>query len=198
MVSRDYLTFSSRERTGIITLVFLLVIVAVLPKFFCHPNRIAEKLPEKDLQQLATLGTGYYPQKKYGQRDTVYVQSVFKKNYYPRYTYRDKYKKINTGSPITQRRQKLESGPLSREPRQQHSPWVRPALSPIDINTADTTAFIALPGIGSKLANRIIAFRTKLGGFSDVDQIREVYGLKDSVFQIIHPFLSCNTMLSGR
>ena len=33
--------------------------------------------------------------------------------------------------------------------------------SVIDINTADTTAFITLPGIGSKLAARIVNFRDK-------------------------------------
>ncbi|HMC99957.1 MAG TPA: helix-hairpin-helix domain-containing protein [Ferruginibacter sp.] len=52
-----------------------------------------------------------------------------------------------------------------------------------DINSADTTAFIALPGIGNKLANRIVGFREKLGGFYKVEQIGETYGLSDSVFQ---------------
>ncbi len=55
----------------------------------------------------------------------------------------------------------------------------------LDINLADTTALIALPGIGSKLANRIIAFREKLGGFYKVEQIAETYGLPDSTFQKI-------------
>jgi competence protein ComEA len=55
----------------------------------------------------------------------------------------------------------------------------------IDINTADTTAFIKLPGIGSKLAARIVTFRDKLGGFYSVDQIKETYGLPDTVFQKI-------------
>jgi len=41
----------------------------------------------------------------------------------------------------------------------------KPAAQIVDVNTADTTAFISLPGIGSKLAQRIIAFRNKLGGF---------------------------------
>ena len=59
----------------------------------------------------------------------------------------------------------------------------------IDINTADTTAYISLPGIGSKLAQRIIAFRDKLGGFYSVDQIKETYGLQDSVFKKIKPKL---------
>lgn len=55
----------------------------------------------------------------------------------------------------------------------------------VDINSGDTTAFIALPGIGPKLAGRIVAFRDKLGGFYSVDQIAETYGLADSVFQKI-------------
>ena len=55
----------------------------------------------------------------------------------------------------------------------------------IDINAGDTSEFISLPGIGSKLAQRIISFRDKLGGFYSVDQIKETYGLPDSTFQII-------------
>ena len=72
---------------------------------------------------------------------------------------------------------------------------IRPAAttasrySPIDIGTADTTAFIALPGIGSKLAARIVNFREKLGGFYSVSQVAETYGLPDSTFQKIRPYL---------
>ncbi|HET7897749.1 MAG TPA: helix-hairpin-helix domain-containing protein, partial [Flavisolibacter sp.] len=55
----------------------------------------------------------------------------------------------------------------------------------ININEADTSAFIALPGIGSKLSARIISFREKLGGFYSVEQIGETYGLPDSTFQKI-------------
>lgn len=62
----------------------------------------------------------------------------------------------------------------------------------IDINTADTTAFISLPGIGSKLAARIVNFREKLGGFSSVNQLGETYGIPDSTFQKIKPQLQCN------
>lgn len=59
----------------------------------------------------------------------------------------------------------------------------------IDVNSADTSAFISLPGIGSKLASRIVNFRDKLGGFYSIDQIRETYGLADSTFQKIKPLL---------
>lgn len=62
----------------------------------------------------------------------------------------------------------------------------------VDINTADTSAFISLPGIGSKLAARIVNFREKLGGFSSVNQLGETYGIPDSTFQKIKPQLQCN------
>ena len=55
----------------------------------------------------------------------------------------------------------------------------------VDINQADTSAWIALPGIGSKLALRIVNFREKLGGFYSVEQVSETFGLADSVFQKI-------------
>jgi competence protein ComEA len=62
-------------------------------------------------------------------------------------------------------------------------------LVPIDVNFADTSAFISLPGIGSKLAQRIISFRDKLGGFYSTDQIGETYFLPDSTFQKIKSHL---------
>ncbi|RYF82997.1 MAG: helix-hairpin-helix domain-containing protein, partial [Chitinophagaceae bacterium] len=66
---------------------------------------------------------------------------------------------------------------------------VKPTLAHIDINAADSNAFIALPGIGSKLSQRIINFRNRLGGFYDVEQVKETFGLHDSVFQKIKPML---------
>ena len=64
--------------------------------------------------------------------------------------------------------------------------------SVVNLNEADTTALIALPGIGSKLANRIILFRNNLGGFHSAEQLKEVYGLQDSVYQRLKPLLSAD------
>jgi competence ComEA-like helix-hairpin-helix protein len=66
--------------------------------------------------------------------------------------------------------------------------------SVIDINEADTSAFISLPGIGSKLAARIINFREKLGGFYSVDQVAETYGLPDSTFQKVKQWLKLDNI----
>ena len=59
----------------------------------------------------------------------------------------------------------------------------------VDISTADTAVLITLPGIGSKLAARIVSFREKLGGFYSVEQFREVFGIQDSVYQQLRPIL---------
>ncbi len=55
----------------------------------------------------------------------------------------------------------------------------------IDINTADSAAFESLYGIGPALASRMVKYRIKLGGFYQIEQIGEVWGLQDSIFQKI-------------
>lgn len=59
----------------------------------------------------------------------------------------------------------------------------------IDINKADSLAWTSLPGIGPRLSSRILAFRKKLGGFSNIEQVAQTYGLADSVYQEIRPYL---------
>jgi competence ComEA-like helix-hairpin-helix protein len=58
---------------------------------------------------------------------------------------------------------------------------VRRKQQVIDINTADSAAWVALNGIGPGFAKRIMTYREKLGGFYQVDQLKEVYGL-DSIW----------------
>ncbi len=69
------------------------------------------------------------------------------------------------------------------------SPQPAKAKQLLDINTADTNSLIALPGIGSKLARRIVEFRNRLGGFYDLGQLKEVYGLKPETIEAILPQL---------
>ena len=52
----------------------------------------------------------------------------------------------------------------------------------IELNSADSIQLVSLNGIGPKLSARIIAYRKSLGGFSDVSQLKEIYGMKDSLF----------------
>jgi len=63
----------------------------------------------------------------------------------------------------------------------------------IDINTADTTEFKKIKGIGSVYARRIVKFRNSLGGYFSTDQIKEVWGISDSLFVAIKPFLTTDS-----
>lgn len=48
-------------------------------------------------------------------------------------------------------------------------------IPPVDLNTADSSAFDALPGIGGWFASRMIEYRTALGGYSHKEQLLEIY-----------------------
>ncbi len=87
---------------------------------------------------------------------------------------------------------KLETPEKTEYKNYTSTPYVKTTrnLAIANLNTTDTTALIALPGIGSKLALRITAFRDKLGGFHSINQVAETFGLPDSTFQKIKPFLA--------
>ncbi len=59
----------------------------------------------------------------------------------------------------------------------------------VEVNTANVDALVRLKGIGPGYANRIINYRDKLGGFTKVEQLKEVYGLPDSTYQQMMPMV---------
>ncbi len=60
----------------------------------------------------------------------------------------------------------------------------------IDINTATVEQIKTIPGIDNSLPYKIIKFREKLGGFLNLQQLKETYGMADSMYQKILPYLS--------
>ena len=62
----------------------------------------------------------------------------------------------------------------------------------VEVNIADSVLFELLPGIGEKLASRIVRYRERLGGFVSLDQLKEVYGIHDTLFQQIQEHLVLN------
>lgn len=55
----------------------------------------------------------------------------------------------------------------------------------IELNTADTSALTKVKGIGPAFSNRIVKFRNYLGGYYSVEQLREVYGMTDELYNSI-------------
>jgi competence protein ComEA len=74
-----------------------------------------------------------------------------------------------------------------------YHPTYSPKKIPIiDINSASIVEWEALPGIGPVLATRIVKFRDKMGGFAEIEEVRKTYGISDSLFGHIKPFLQLN------
>jgi competence protein ComEA len=63
-----------------------------------------------------------------------------------------------------------------------------------DINNADTSLLKQLDGIGSTFASRIVNYRKKLGGFTNIEQVTEIYGISSELFHAIKPFLILKTV----
>ncbi len=70
--------------------------------------------------------------------------------------------------------------------------YEKKAIAAVDVNTGDSAAYDALPGIGAGFTRRIIKFRDKLGGFYKIEQVAETFGLPDSTYQKIKPYLKIN------
>ena len=56
-------------------------------------------------------------------------------------------------------------------------------LEPLDLNTLDSTGLVKLPGIGPATAIKIIRYRERLGGYTQISQLTEIEGLPDSLMK---------------
>lgn len=69
---------------------------------------------------------------------------------------------------------------------------IKKELVRININEADTADYKMLKGVGKIYAARIIKYRSILGGFVEVDQLKEVYGISDSLVNSLNDQLLIN------
>lgn len=59
----------------------------------------------------------------------------------------------------------------------------------ISLNETDTAQWKMVPGIGSSFSERIVKYGDKLGGYQSINQLKEVYGVTDEIFDAIAPFI---------
>lgn len=55
----------------------------------------------------------------------------------------------------------------------------------VELNSADTAQLVKLRGIGSKLSMNIVKYRSQLGGFAGVEQLKEVFGISPDTYENI-------------
>ena len=247
--TRDYLTFTRKERIGIVVITILIMIIIFLPKIAFNKKSSKpvpidtswtieiKKLEKKESDANKSQFSQYDDETanyQYDRSKNNYPEQTKERsfNFDPNTLNTEGWKKLGLRDKTIQTIQNyLSKGGHFKKPEdlqkiyglpnaeyQRLAPYVRietlpdskntatneilkpknenqttknftPHFSNVDINSADTTAFIALPGIGSKLAARIINFREKLGGFYSIQQIGETFGLPDSTFQNIKQYL---------
>jgi len=67
-------------------------------------------------------------------------------------------------------------------------------LASIDLNSALEDELMKIPGIGVSYSNRIIKYRSMLGGFYDKNQLKSVYGMTDSLYNVISKYLKIESL----
>lgn len=61
-----------------------------------------------------------------------------------------------------------------------------------NINTADKEALMKLPGIGETRAERILLYRQEHGRFSDISELMQVSGIKESIYRELEEYVTVN------
>jgi len=65
----------------------------------------------------------------------------------------------------------------------------RPVTFPLDLNSARLEDLLELPGIGEKLAQRLVEYRKSHGGFRSVDDLRNVRGIGAKRMERLRPLV---------
>ena len=207
----NYFGFNRQQRNGLLVLVvisFLLLVVRLVMPSFIRPavievrnlpmvqqalaggnnNRYTETEAQLfvfdpntvSLQQLIKLGFTEKTAKtfiKYRSKGFVFRNKTDLKKIYgiseDQYASLEPYILINGADHPRQAAQPTQ--------QVQHLPVGRQARI-IELNSADSAALVSLNGIGAGYAKRILKYRSILGGYVAVEQLREVYGFTDELY----------------
>lgn len=69
----------------------------------------------------------------------------------------------------------------------------RSVTFPLDLNAANIEDFMALPGIGETLAQRLVEYRKRHGGFRSVEDLRQVRGIGEKRMEQLRPLVKTIT-----
>jgi len=82
----------------------------------------------------------------------------------------------------------LAGTPVFALPGQAQAPATEKAT--LNLNAATLDQLATLPGIGPKVAERILEYRTKNGGFKKIEELMNVKGIGEKSFLKIKPLVS--------
>lgn len=149
--------FSRQEANGIIVLIPLMIIIIFSPSIYSY---LIRKI-NPPVIQTPEITKHYLELKKKEEKSTQNKPSYQYKQFYP----------YDNKSSIEKQQDQKKDSRISKKVKKIF----------FDINKADSVQFKAVRGIGKVLSSRIIKYRNLLGGYVSKQQLKEVYGLQDSV-----------------
>ncbi|GHT77676.1 hypothetical protein AGMMS50262_19320 [Bacteroidia bacterium] len=172
---KDFFYFSHRERQGILLLIALIIGIlagkwlfsrnkteAVEKETAVVENPVSEKPPSEKPEKYVP----FFPKQSPPTKRKTFVREETRTYYNTRDT-------VAHRSPaVYPKTEKLVQGTV------------------IELNTADTTDLKKIPGIGPAFARRIVQYRNLLGGYHRIEQLQEVYGMYEELYEKITPFLT--------
>lgn len=88
----------------------------------------------------------------------------------------------------------LLDGPVAERNSARRAAW--PDMR-IDINSATAAELSLLPGLGPKLAQRIVDDRDQRGGFDSIDELDRVSGIGESIIERLKPYAVAEGMAAS-
>jgi competence protein ComEA len=83
------------------------------------------------------------------------------------------------------------------QPRRAAAPAAS-ASAPINLNTATAAQLDALPGVGKAMAERIVEYRQKNGGFKKPEDLMNVKGIGEKNFLKLKPYVTIGAARAER
>jgi len=72
------------------------------------------------------------------------------------------------------------------------------ATAPVNLNTATAEQLATIPGVGPRMAERIIDYRQKNGGFKKVEDLMNVSGVGEKSFLKMKPLITVTAPKTGQ
>ena len=181
---KDYLIFSEKELKAIVVIGAFILVSASLSLFFPTKKKAIHLFyfDPNTIDSVSALQLGCSTK----QYTTL---SNFRKKGGRFYTAKDIYKWYGVKADLLKKLYpfvRIKTVPIltNKYPKK----WFKAPL--LDINKAEIGDLERLGFIPTKLAERIIKYRSFLGGFSSLGQLQKVYGMNESLFKELKPYLS--------
>ena len=172
-MSKDLFYFSKSDRIATIVLLAVIVVSTIVRTSFRSSGNKESDVPADSLE--------WIPQTVIAEnKDTVPVRKARGSNVRSDYNYSKRVYSRDTVRKVSNVRTFSTSPDTVKKTRY---PVKTAPQSPLDLNRADSSALVSLPGIGPYYASKIIRYREQLGGYVRINQILEVEGVPDSLMK---------------